>query len=262
MTATDRPVHVTELREMGRSPAHYRARLLEPREPTAAMAFGSLAHALVLGGKYSLYEGERRGNAWKAFAAEHAGELIVTPTEHARAMRVRDAVRSHPIAGPLLEVRHEVPARWTYLGREMSTHGLDVLHPARVVDLKTSSTTEPGRFRRACLAAGYHSQLAAYVRHAAPTLGVRPEEGWIVGVETAPPFAVTVFRLTPRCLDAGEKLLRCWMERLLSCEAANEWPAYAQTELPLDVEDEEPLGLLIDGEEVAGEMARGTEHLS
>lgn len=245
-----RPVHFTELRRIGQSPAHYLAALAEPKAPTAAMRFGTLCHARILGGDVVVYHDARRGNAWKAFESEHAKRLIVTQEEYDLSGRVAEAVFADPVAAPLIAGgRHEVAVDWTMLGRARATFGIDVLGPDYVADLKTTSSVEPDQLRRAAQKMAYHAQLADYCE-AARSLGEHPKMARIIGVETSPPFAVTVLRLTPGRLEAGAKLVRLWMERLLACEAADEWPAYTQSELDWDV-DEGPLEVMIDGEMVA-----------
>jgi hypothetical protein len=59
-------VHFSRLKLMAMSPAHYRA---AAKRGTAAMGFGTVVHALVLGGDAIVYDGERKGGAWSAFKA-------------------------------------------------------------------------------------------------------------------------------------------------------------------------------------------------
>ena len=247
-------LHWSALKHMGRSAAHYRSNLLEPREASAQMNFGTLVHCLVLGGPFTIYDQTktRAGKAWDAFEAAHPDEFIVTVSEHERAKRVAESVLLHPLAAPLLLGKKEEPWKVKMFGRECAGR-IDVLGAGRIVDLKTCSTSEPGTFSRACLRMGYHAQLAWYQEAVRKSCGLTDGfECFIVGVETSAPYAVTVLRVTERALNEGAKLNRLWLEKLAACELADEWPAYTQSILDLDVVEDADIE--IDGEDV-GEMA-------
>lgn len=239
-------LHWSILKRMAQSPAHLLHAYMHPTEPTAAMRFGTLVHALVLGGDVVVYEGERRGNAWRDFAEAHEGRTIVTAKERDAAARVADAVLASTVAAPLLVGERERAWQASLYGRRCGGR-IDVAGAAATVELKTTNDAEPYRFQRACLRMGYAAQLAWY-QDARRELGEDPGEAFIVGVETKAPYPVTVLRVTPRALDGGRKLNRLWVERLEACEASDEWPGYAQSVLDLDVVED--AGLIIDGEEL------------
>lgn len=247
MDLRDRPVHFSELSKIALSPQHYVAACQRELHDTAPMRFGRLVHTIVLGGPPSaVWDGERRGNAWKEFQAANEGREIVTRKEVDEATRVANAVMSDPVAAPYLVGRTEYGVEWSLFGRKCATRGIDILGDAFIADLKTTNCAQPDRFRRAALRMGYHAQLAMY-RTAAESLGRRINEGILIAVETKPPYAVTVHRLREPALEEGAKILRLWMERLRNCEEANEWPGYAQD--VLDFEIGEDFGLIIDGDE-------------
>jgi hypothetical protein len=78
-----------------------------------------------------------------------------------------------------------------------------------------------------------------------------PASYWIVAVESAPPYPVTVFRLTDNAIEQGERACRAWLERLLVCESADCWPTYTEAAVPFDIADaDEGFTLRIDGEDV------------
>ena len=228
-------VHFTNLKRIALSPAHYRA-AADVGFDKKIFGAGRLLHYLVLGGDFVVYEGKRQGNAWKDFEKEHAGKDIFTRAEVNREQIVADAVRRHPIAGRYLEGEHELEIKWDYLGRRCSSR-LDVLNrkARRIVDLKRARTAEPDRFSRSAIGYGYHAQGAFY-QDACEFIGVPVDEVMVISVEPVAPYAVTVFRMTAPTLLQGRKMNRIWMERLLQCEAANEWPEYAQDVVDIDVD--------------------------
>ena len=118
-----------------------------------------------------------------------------------------------------------------------------------LVELKTGKSAHPERFVSAGKFYGYHAQLAWY-RRAMIESGVgTPASLWIVAAESAPPYPVTVFRLTEQAIELGERACRAWLENLLVCEANDSWPAYTDAVVPFDVEDYGSVTLTIDGEE-------------
>lgn len=238
-------LHWSQLRHIDKSPAHYLAALKEPREQTPAMRFGTLVHALVLGGQYVVYDGERRGKVWAEFQAANEGAFIVTASEHERARYVAETVRRDPVAKPLLEGITELAWERQLYGRHCAGRADVFKKGSHLVDLKTTADAHPERFSRHALKFGWHGQLAFYrdaLEHRGPC--------FIIAVETAAPYAVTVLELTERALLEGDKLNRLWLERLAACEAIDHWPGYVQMAWPLDIVEDS--GLIIgDEEEIA-----------
>lgn len=236
-------LHFSALKQFARSPAHFKAYTEREFVSSPAMNLGTLIHALVLGGEYVCFEAERRGKAWTDFKSANEGKFIVTATELEKAKRAADAVLGDRVAAPLLEGRHEHAWNAVLYGRKAAGR-IDVAGPC-TVDLKSAADVEPYRFQRTCLRMAYHAQLAWYA-DARRALGENPGECFIIGVESSAPYAVTTLRITPRALDEGRKLTRLWVERLIACELADEWPGYAQSALDLDIVED--AGLIIDGE--------------
>lgn len=239
------PVHFTRLRHMARSAAHYRSAILEPKEPTAAMRFGSIVHAMLFRQELLVWKGRRAGKDWDAFESEHPGALIATADDYDRARRCCDAIGANRDATRVLVGQHEVSRSWSVLGRACEGR-LDVLGDGYVTELKTTTNAEPVTFLRGAQRMAYHGQVPWYI----DGVGAAGWDGFMVAVETTAPFAVTVIQLTAAKMEEGRKLNRLLFERLLVCEAANEWPAYSQCVVPWDVHDVEGVPLLIDGEEV------------
>lgn len=143
---------------------------------------------------------------------------------------------------------------WEWLGRKCGGTP-DVVGPKRIVDVKTTCNADPKRFVWDARKFFYAEQLAWYAQGVALQPGGAWSSGFedmfIIAVEKTPPHPVVVWQVTDRMREQAEKTIRIWMETLLSCEASNVWPGYTQRVEPLDVlESEEPVGLIIGGEEI------------
>jgi len=241
----------SNLKYMAASPAHYEWRVQQQDDDSLARRIGRGGHAMLLGMPVVRYMGRRAGKAWLSFRADNADKEILSPKEWAIADGITTAVRRHPIASKLLleDTTLEETIEWEFLGKKCTSRPDARLGTTRLVDLKTTRCAEPRKFERDAMWMGYHSQFAFYAKAIETAFGARPEECYCVAVESKPPFAVTVLELTPGALAQGEKLWRLWFERLLQCEAANHWPAYTDAIERLDVPGDDPVNLIIDGEE-------------
>jgi hypothetical protein len=234
------PVRFSNLKLMALSPAHYREGYVKQ---TACMEQGSAADAVILGTCPVLaYPGKvRRGKEWEKFRAENEGSLLVTQRELSLAEAMRDSIQANRCARAALCGERQKEIHWEYLGRECVSH-LDVLgsngSSTFISDLKVSQSSNPDKFRWKMVKMGYHAQLAFYRLAVQYLTGTKPQTAYSVAIEPSPPFVVTTMRLTEKALDLGERLVRLWFERLLACEAANEWPGYAQGVVELDAPDD------------------------
>jgi PDDEXK-like domain of unknown function (DUF3799) len=233
------PVRFTHLKLMALSAAHY---LEAARKETGSMERGTALHSLVLGGKQVLaYPGKvRRGKEYDAFVAANTNAQILTASDYGRAAGMAEAVLRNRQAMEVLAGQHELEIDWTCLGRKCQSH-LDVLGGGGqwITELKSAVSSNPDRFAWQSQRMAYNAQLAFYWEAVLQSgLGV-PRDAYVVAVESSAPYVVTVMRLTARALDQGQRSFRLWLERLLGCEAANEWPGYAEGIVPLDVPEDD-----------------------
>jgi hypothetical protein len=242
------PVRFSRLKKMDDSPAHYLAGFGPETDP---MAKGTALHAYMLGGadRVVVYrDGPRNGKKWKAFEAEHEGMHIIIPSQEAIVDGMRRSLEAHPRAMELLDDGvQETRITWDIHGRPCAGTP-DVVRPKnrrkRLVELKTSVTTDPRRFKWHALKQGWFSQVAWYADGLERSLDYEHgpvDEVYIVAVESRAPYAVTVFRVRESMLKRGREAYQMWFETLLACERANEFPAYAVGDV--DVEDEDDSGL-------------------
>jgi hypothetical protein len=148
-----------------------------------------------------------------------------------------DAVLASEVAKPYLKGVYEetLTFSWDYLRCRATP---DVRGKKFITELKTSSTSEPMRFQWQALRMHYHAQMMMQMVGCDACDHQEVEDAYVICVEAAEPYPVTVFQFTLRALDAGYKLLALWGERLKGCELSQQFPAYSQAVVPLDVPDD------------------------
>jgi hypothetical protein len=229
------PIRFSHLRAYGRSGLHgFHARFGVEAEPTYAMERGTSVHALLFGTRKVIgYPSVRRGEKFDAFAAEHAAYEILTQNEFDKARRMADAVSENELATQVLDGTWEQTILFDWMGQPCRSTP-DCRGASHVAELKTCSLAEPSKFAWHSFRMAYNVQLT-FEGLAAAKFGKPILDHFLVAVESAEPFPVTVFRLTERALLDGEKKLMAWMEQLIVCEKSQAWPAYASSIIDLDL---------------------------
>lgn len=237
--ALSAPVRFSHLRAYGRSAAHGLYARTHERKPTAAMELGTAVHAMMFATQpVAGFDGTRRGKAYDEFcAAAEPGTLVLAASDYHRACNMADALESSPTAKAALTGKAEETLHFRWMGRDCRATP-DVRGDGFVTDLKTTTSADPNRFRWHALKMAYHAQLRMQQIGCMFAKNERPANAYIVAVEVDPPHTVTVFDLTARALEEGDKLLTLWMERLCASEGARSWPGYCESVVPLDVADD------------------------
>lgn len=215
-----------------KTPAHLRAEMLNPREPTEALILGQAIHAAVL--EPDLYRSSfcvvaprntKKGKE-EAAAAKEAGKTALTRAQAETVEAVRHAVRSHPKIGRILDGNAELSAVWDDpdTGLLCKARFDDTCRWGRaIVDLKTTRSAMAGDFSRSAFDLGYHLQAAHYLA-GANLLGIEASSFVIVAVEKDPPFAVQVFMLEPKAIELGKFELARLKEIYHDCISSGRWP--------------------------------------
>jgi hypothetical protein len=225
-----RGVNWSRLNWMDVSPLHY---LTAKTEETDPMRLGRAAHSLTFepetfGALYTVWEGARNSNAWKAFKADNEHLTILTSDQHARAMGMAAAVNRHPVAARYLNPRGKAEQTlvWTdeATGLVCKARADFLSHWCAVVDLKSAADLSP-RFLSRAVSLGYPCQMAHY-RNGAIASGIwgREPECVIVAVESKPPYDVGVFRMDEETMEYGAKKVAELLAKVKECTELNEWP--------------------------------------
>lgn len=208
---------------------------------TTAMQRGTATHALIFNTrKVCGYPGTaRRGKEFDAFAADHADYEILTMAEYDKARRMADAVRAHTTAMSVLTGVFEETIRFEW--NDLSCRATpDCRGPSYITELKTSASSDPERFPwHATKKFAYHAQMAMQRIACEEAHGAYFEDCYVVAVESAEPFPVTVFRFTDEALEQGERLLMDWSEKLKAAESSRNWPPYVDCIVPIDATPED-----------------------
>lgn len=237
-------VSITSLKELKRSPLHYRHRLAQPKT-SEALTLGTAAHVATLEPErferdYAIWTSRtssgrmspRSGKAWEAFVEENGGRTILTEDEADTAQAIAKAVRGDPIASAYLEHGEpEVSMEWMLGDRRckgradwLSVNGEHVL-----VGLKSARDCRPYIFGSAAAKLGYHLQWAFYRDGYEIITGEAPRMVEIV-VESEAPHAVVVYTIPNDIIEQGREEYQDLLKTLAECEAKDEWPGPAVEE--------------------------------
>ncbi|SOD80039.1 PDDEXK-like protein of unknown function [Streptomyces sp. 1222.2] len=174
------------------------------------------------------------------------GAVPLLRQEWSQVQAMAEAVRKHPVAGPLFTPGSGIAERsiyWTDPATQVRCRiRPDWLKPAGegrliVVDLKTARAVDPNALQRAVYEHGYHAQAAFYLE-GSKALGLHngQEPAFIFVFQSkTPPYLVHLVELDFPALTLGaarnERALRIYAD----CERTGNWPGFNDriTYLPL-----------------------------
>ena len=241
------------VRQLIKSPNHYRQMMVEEKKSTSDMIKGTLTHMAILEEveffraiefDYAIKpEGlslsTKEGKAWKK-EAEDKGQTIITDQDYVDIYQMQKSVKSHP----------QIAKIFTFPGEaEVSYYAVDpdynlpvkarpdftqVLDGETVVyELKTTSKPiyPPDMFSRLIYFNGYHIQ-AVWYRHVMELCGVNIDgfEFYFIAVESVSPYNSCLYRLSPDAMDMGwkdcEKALKSYRAYLNGISAQKNFGGY------------------------------------
>jgi hypothetical protein len=238
-------LNISALKEIKRSPQHYRHRLATPYS-TDAMTLGVATHVATLEPErfaedFAVWtrktdsgkNAPRNGKAWDEFQAACAGKTILTADEAAEAQAIAAAVRSNDAAmiylaagDPEVTIEatmHDRPCR----GRVDWLTTVD--GQKQLVGLKTARDCRHFAFGHQAARLGYHIQWAWYLDL---LRAVKDEDVGVVEivVENTAPYAVAVYRIGPDIIEQGRDEYLQLLTTLTDCECRDIWPGPVPSE--------------------------------
>lgn len=214
---TDSKVVGVALHEIVLEPAKFAGRVdLPPINPKTSKPFG------------------RDTQAWRDYAAERPGKLILTRDEVEMVGAMRTKIMAHPDAGVIFDkgngAQFEVCIVWNCPITGLRCKGrVDVWIPRDVksvirADLKSTRCAEWRAFGRSIVDYGYHTQDAFY-ELGCQALGFA-SRGYLIPIETEAPYELQIAPIEDDTLEAGRKNVRRWLGMVKHGLETGQWPGY------------------------------------
>jgi hypothetical protein len=242
----------SKLKELRRTPAHFKAALEAPEKPPTAVqqkAFnkGTAFDTLLLRGKAHLdaqvaidLEINKNKKEYKEFKAEAvaAGKMILSQEDYQACFKMLDASlkkyqwkkifasAGHPHR--ILIWQDEATGLWCKAELDFLTED------GTLVDLKTTADAGFWFFSRNARRLGYVNQGAFYLSGLTAVTGHYHYDFLIAAIEVDPPYESHIFRPSPLQKYEAEDQNKERMETLLTCYNRDEWPGYLDCIIDLD----------------------------
>lgn len=222
-------------------PQKYRYEQDNPPAPKKTFDFGHAAHRIALGDGPEIVVIDR--SRWDTDAvkgeialARERGAIPLKPHEYERVKAMADALRRHPVAGPLLEPDSGTPEQslyWTDRDTGITCRArIDWWrHDGEPIDYKSAVSAEPEQLQRDFAKWGYHQQDDWYCT-GLNALGYGDHVMRYVVQEKEPPYVVTVARVDTEARRIARLLNDTARHLYARCTETGHWPGYSEdTEL-------------------------------
>lgn len=207
---------------------------------TAAMELGTAVHAaleaylrgvpddiVTIPREALTSNGQRRGKAWDAFKAEHAGKVLVMPAEARQIADMMAGIDANEEARRALYNVGEVEETIVWLDEQHELRRrcrLDkrLTGEPWVIDIKTVHTLEEWPLRYHFADHGYHRQAAFYCDAAEALTDVKHNFRFVC-LEKSPPYRAEVIELPDHWVERGRQEIADALERLSVCLISGNW---------------------------------------
>ena len=230
----------SELFKISESPEKFKYYREHSEEPTSALVFGQLFHAMALQPE-TVWEqfavmpnADRRTKAGKEafaeFEATAEGKTIVSVDMVEQATAMCEALSKNEFVKKLLKGEKEKPFFWVdeMTGEECKcrTDALTEIGENLIItDLKTTDCAETEAFMRAAIKYGYDFQAAMYSEGVKANTGREPLFVFIA-IEKKPPYAINILQADKLLIRRGYDLFREYLGIYHECKTTDNWWGY------------------------------------
>lgn len=226
---------------MKKTPAHFKWHI-NNKEDSAALAFGSAAHAFVLEPhvfrtEYAVVpKVDRRTKAGKEqidqFKAENANKTWIDSDDYDTIAEMNEALLRNDEVRRILhaEKRVEVPFSWVDEETgETCKCKADIITEIDgvpfVIDYKTTTSCEDGAFERSCRKYGYKFQAGFYTEGINMCTMEDHKFAFIAQEKTAP-YMARLFICDEGFVNAGKREFHDLLRKYHECKETDEWKGY------------------------------------
>lgn len=242
-------VNASALKHGRRSLAHMRHAMMNPSEPSPAMAMGTAVHMAILEPERFVFEYaicdravDRRSRHWAEFCSiacdGPGGKIPLTKPDGDAVYAMVAAVQAHPDAAPLLAApgQCEYVAVWQDADTGLACKArLDKYVPGAIaLDIKTTRNASPETFERDVYTLGYWQQVAWY-REGFERASGKPTPFTIIAVENEPPHCVAVYSLDDDTLARGVAENHSILKRYAEALKTGTFPGYPHPSGPIEI---------------------------
>lgn len=247
------------LKMLRRSPAHYKHRQDNPKEPTPSMQAGTSLHCAILEPDSFLdrhaiipenaprkptapqikafEEGRATDKAetsvryWNQWNAMNEGKIIVDKDTAAEYLDIGNLIRNHQELAPFFD---KGKAEQVIIANDPETGVLCKCKPDYLtcikgynicIELKSTDDARPSAFQRTAYNYGYF-QAAAFYQDMMEWIICRPDLYLIVAFEREAPYGVKVYEVPPHALLRGRDQYRAALNLYHQCLTTDTWPQY------------------------------------
>jgi len=239
-------INCSGMKELLKSPAHYKASLTAERTESKALKVGSFVHHLALestpvGEKFAVIpEGiDRRTKegkvAYEAFTLASAGKILITSEEWQMGHLVADAaVRARDSIGVKF-TKTEFMFSVDYCGTTLKSAIDAIGDDGYLYDLKTTEDASPKGFLNSVRSYRYNLQAYFYRLAYEAAFGERPKGFRFIAVEKNAPYEFAIYELGPDLMSYAVSDFESALKSYKSCIALDEWPGYGSEIKILDI---------------------------
>ena len=230
----------SELFKISESPEKFKYYKEHPEDPTPALLFGQLFHAMALQPE-TVWEQfavcpnvDRRTKAGKEafaeFQQESEGKTVVTVDMVEQATAMCEALKQNEFVTKLLKGEKEKAFFWVdeMTGEECKCRAdclSEVGDNLIIIDLKSADCAETEAFVKSAVKYGYDFQSAMYSEGVKINTGRNPLFVFIV-VEKKPPYAINILQADKLLIRRGYDLFREYIGIYADCKKTDNWYGY------------------------------------